>query len=147
MKFVLALIMAFVLFSCEQPTPTTPIPIVPIKITTTTTVTTTTTIPEKILGPEYAPFNGDFSYKDGRGFDVLVSFSKDKVAVTTTTANAVVYSRYTFVLENGTITTYNGVYPIIWYFECIKYPYRWDDTNTLIVTDPVNNRVLTLRRK
>jgi hypothetical protein len=106
---------------------------------------TTTTI-EVVLGPEYDSFNGDFSYEDGRGFSTFVSLDGDTAEVTCVTMNATVYFRYTIILHDGTITTCMKEYPIIWYFECIDYPYRWDDADTLVVTDPVNSRVLTLRR-
>jgi len=138
MKFLFVLFVTFILLSCEQP----------IITSNTVPVTTSEVITENTLGPEYNAFNGDFIHTDSRGFKVLVSFlGKDKCMAVCITANATVYLNYTFVLDNGTITTYKGTYPIIWWFECANYPYEWQDADTLIVTDPVNNRVLTLRRR
>ena len=135
MKLLLLPVIIF-LISCSQPTAYDP------------PTTTTTTIPEDRLGPEYDAFYGDFAYTDYRGFKVLVSFlGDDKAMSVCITANATIYTDYTFTLDNGTITTYDGEYPIIWYFECKGYPYVWEDADTLIVTDPVNNRTLTLRRR
>lgn len=142
MKYRFMIFIAFTLLSCEQP-----IPITPVK-TTTTIAPTPVIVPEVVLGPEYTPFSGDFIYADGRGFTVLVSFlGGDDVLAVCITANATVYLRYDMVLDNGTLTTYDGAYPIIWWFQCVNFPYRWDNADTLVVTDPVNNRVLALRRR
>jgi len=102
-------------------------------------------ISEPTLGAEYAPFDGAFS-GNGIGCFVRVTFDKDKARATCTTANATVQFLYTFVLDKGTITTYVGEYPIIWWFECKRYPYEWDG-DRLIITDPVNNRVLSLKKE
>jgi hypothetical protein len=98
---------------------------------------------EMVLGSDYAPFDGTFS---GNGCFVSVTFDKNKALVSCTTSNAICYFVYTFVLDNGTITTYLGEYPIIWWFECKRYSYVWDG-GSLIITDPVNNRVLTLKKE
>jgi hypothetical protein len=100
---------------------------------------------EVVLGSDYAPFDGTFS-GNGIGYFVHVTFDKNKARATCTTANATVQFLYTFVLDKGTITTYVGEYPIIWWFECKQYPYVWDG-GSLIITDPVNNRVLTLKKE
>ena len=140
MKLISAILVALVLLSCAQPSS-------PVMQSTAATVPVIITL-VKVIGPEYDAFLGNFIHTDSRGFKVLVSFlGKDKCMAVCITANATVYLDYTFVLDKDTITTYNGTYPIIWWFECINYPYRWDDADTLIVTDPVNNRVLTLRRR
>ena len=157
MKYLIIALLCVLSVACTMPQDDPP-PTEPTVLTVTSTVTTTigtptvtvtssSTAPEKVFGPEYASFDGKFSYVDGRGFSVFVEFIGDKADVMTLTANALVYSRCTFVLVNGTISTYKGIYPIIWYFECVDYPYVWQDADTLIVTDPVNNRVLTLRRR
>lgn len=144
MKYLFMLLVALTLLSCEQP-----IPVTPVKATTTATITSApVVVPEKVLGPEYDAFLGDFEHIDSRGFRVLVSFlGEDKCMAVCITANAKPYFNYDFVLHNSTITTGDGKNPLIWWFKCKDYPYRWDDADTLIVTDPVNNRVLTLRRR
>lgn len=137
MKYLIILCSACLFFSCSSPTNTFPV-ITPIEVPI---------VPEKVLGPEYNAFFGDFIYVDDRGFKVLVSFlGKDKAMAVCITINATVYFDYTFLLDKGTITTHDGSC-IIWWFECKDFPYRWEDSNTLIVTDPVNNYVLTLRRR
>ncbi len=139
MKPLFALLIALTLLSCEQP-----LPVAPIVVPTVAPVT----VQEKVLGPAYDAFTGDFIYEDSRGFKVLVGFlGEDKVMAVCITTNVHLYLNYTFTLGNGTITTYEGAYPLIWWFECKNFPYRWEDADTLIVTDPVNNRVLTLRRR
>jgi hypothetical protein len=100
---------------------------------------------EVVLGSDYAPFAGTFS-GNGIGCFVGVTFDKNKAVVSCTTSNTICYFVYTFVLDKGTITTYLGEYPIIWWFECKRYPYIWDGSS-LIITDPVNNRVLTLKKE
>jgi hypothetical protein len=100
---------------------------------------------EPALSADYAPFDGTFS-GNGIGCFVRVTFDKNKVAVSCKTRRVTVYFDYTFVLDKGTITTYEGEYPIIWWFECKRYPYVWDG-DSLIITDPVNNRVLSLKKE
>ena len=97
------------------------------------------------LSADYAPFQGTFS-GNGIGCFVSVTLDKNNAYVTCTTANATVQFLYTFVLDKGTITTYVGEYPIIWWFECKQYPYVWDGSS-LIITDPVNNRTLILEKE
>lgn len=97
------------------------------------------------LSADYAPFDGQF-WGNGVGCTVGAKFDKNTVFVTCITANAIVYFDYTFVLDNGTITTYDGEYPIIWWFQCKQYPYEWV-RDGLIITDPVNNRVLILEKE
>jgi hypothetical protein len=91
------------------------------------------------------PFDGTFS-GNGIGCFVCVTFDKNKVAVSCKTRRVTVYFDYTFVLDKGTITTYKGEYPIIWWFQCKQYPYVWNG-DVLTITDPVNNRVLTLEKE
>jgi hypothetical protein len=98
---------------------------------------------EVMLGSDYALFNGTFS-GNGIGCFISVTFDKNKASVSCSTSVTVNFI-YTFVLDNGTITTYEDEYPIIWWFECKRYPYVWDGSS-LIITDPVNNRVLMLKR-
>jgi hypothetical protein len=100
---------------------------------------------EVVLGSDYTPFNGTFS-GNGIGCFVSVTFDKNKATISCTTSHAICYFAYIFVLDKGTITTYEGEYPIIWWFECKRYPYVWDG-GSLIITDPVNNRVLTLNKE
>jgi hypothetical protein len=100
---------------------------------------------EVVLGSDYTPFAGTFS-GNGIGCFVSVTFDKNKARATCTTANATVQFLYTFVLDNGTIMTYLGEYPIIWWFECKRYPYVWDG-GSLIIADSINNRVLTLKKE
>jgi hypothetical protein len=99
---------------------------------------------EVVLGSEYTPFDGTFS-GNGIGCFVSVTFDKNKARASCSTSVTVNFL-YTFVLDKGTITTYLGEYPIIWWFECKRYPYVWDG-DSLIITDPVNNRVLTLKKE
>lgn len=146
MKWAFILLLFTVFSSCVQSVGVPRQPMIPIATIMDTVPIITT--PEKVLGPEYDAFDGDFIYADGRGFTVLVSFlGEDKAMAVCITANAKPYFNYVFTLDNGTITTYNGTYPIIWWFQCVSFPYRWDNADTLVVTDPVDNRVLTLRRR
>ena len=100
---------------------------------------------DPILSADYAPFDGQF-WGNGVGCTVGAKFDKNTVFVTCITANAIVYFNYTFVLDNGIITTYEGEYPIIWWFQCKRYPYEWVG-DVLIITDPINNRVLSLKKE
>ncbi len=125
----LAWIPLFLLLSCAQPIDA------PV----------TTTLPAIALGPEYVPFDGVYTFSFP-GYHLTVDFEGNVARAECVTANATVRFRYMFTLDGGTITTYAGEYPIIWHFECERYPYRWDGT-TLIVTDPVNDRILVLAKE
>jgi len=98
------------------------------------------------LSPEYTPFNGKFNGV-GSGYDLTVDFDGNGAFVTCVTANTVVYFNYTIVLTGETITTYNGSYPIIWWFECKNFPYEWTGTDILTIIDPVNSRTLVLYKE
>jgi hypothetical protein len=140
MKLLTLLLALTLVLSCSQPSDATLTPSCAVGDTLTPT-----------LSADYALFDGTFSGRgafsgnNDAGCFVRVTFDKNKAAVSCTTSNAKVYFVYTFVLDNGTITTYEGEYSIIWWFECKRYPYVWDG-GSLIITDPINNRVLTLKR-
>jgi hypothetical protein len=145
MKLLTFLLVLTLVLSCSQPSDA-----------TLTPSSASDEASEVVLGSEYAPFVGTFSgrgtfpgcygWRYDAGCFVRVTFDKNTASVSCITRNVIVYFGYTFVLDNETITTYEGEYPIIWWFECKRYPYVWDG-GSLIITDPVNNRVLTLKKE
>ena len=134
MKPLIVFLALLLVVSCKMPTDATLPPSCPSESPSDPT-----------LSSDYAPFNGQF-WGNGIGCTVGAKFTGNSVYVTCITANALVHFRYTFVLDNGTITTYDGEYPIIWWFQCKQYPYEWVGDN-LIITDPVNNRTLILEKE
>jgi len=134
MKLLIVLLTLFLVLSCTQPE--------------NATLTPSSTFGgnlEPTLSADYDPFDGQFWGK-GVGCTVGADFDKNMVYVTCITANAIVHMKYEFVLNNGTITTIFTKSPIIWWFQCEQYPYEWDG-DRLIITDPINNRVLTLEKE
>ena len=100
-----------------------------------------------IITEDYAPFQGDFS-GDFVGGTVTATFSNNKVYTSCANANVTVYFEYKYILDDNTITTYNGEEGIIWWFQCNDDAYVWLDGNTVQITDSkYSDQVLVLHRE